>query len=342
MLLFFQGAGRYLQHADGKVVIVDQRIVGEVLAKDAAREVSGKLPGLVGLAVREPFLAAVVRGQLRDGGLGSLEVVQVLCKAQQRDGGPGGLMAALTAKRRGHDVILLEKENRLGGTLNYLEHDCHKGDLMTFKDYLIRQVSKNGVDIRLNTTADKYMLESLHPDYVLCAVGSEPIVPPIPGLAENAMTAKQLASFEGEVGHEVVLIGGGLSGAEMGLSYAELGHHVTIIEMTSKIAAQANHMHGPAIEETMERLKDNLTLLTSTKCVSVKPGAVEVEGPDGQRYDVKGDLIINCLGQRPRSKVAAELAKADVPIFEILGDARELAQVRGAVYGGYFLAMDIR
>lgn len=257
-------------------------------------------------------------------------------------GGPGGLMAALTAKRRGHDVILIEKENRLGGTLNFLEHDCHKGDLMVFKDYLIRQVCKNGVDVRLNTEADKYLIESLHPDYVLCAVGSEPVIPPIPGLRENAMTVKQLAEYKGEVGHDVVLIGGGLTGAEMGLSYAELGHHVTIIEMFPKIAAQANHMHGPAIEETMERLKDNLTLLPSTKCMAVKPGAVEVEGPDGKRYDVKGDMIINCLGQRPRSKVAAELAKADVPMFEILGDARELAQVRGAVHSGYYYALDIR
>ena len=48
-------------------------------------------------------------------------------------GGPGGLTAALTAARRGHEVILLEKEGRMGGTLNYLEHDCHKRDLMKFK-----------------------------------------------------------------------------------------------------------------------------------------------------------------------------------------------------------------
>lgn len=256
-------------------------------------------------------------------------------------GGPGGLMAALTAKLRGHDVILIEKENRLGGTLNYLEHDCHKGDLMTFRDYLIRQVIKSGVDVRLNTEADKYLIETLHPDYVLCAVGSEAVVPPIPGLKENARTAEQISAYTGEIGDRIVLLGGGLTGVEMGLSYAEQGYHVTIIEMMPAVAAQANHIHSPAIFETMERLKDNITCMVNTKCMNVNPDSVEVIGPDGPAT-IPADFIVNALGQLSRSKLAAELAKAKVPMFEIFGDCRELAQVRGAVHSGYYSAMDIR
>lgn len=257
-------------------------------------------------------------------------------------GGPGGLTAALTAARRGHDVTLLEKEGRIGGTLNYLEHDCHKRDLIKFKDFLIRKVIEKGVDVRLNTEATVPLLESLHPDYVLCAVGSEPIVPRIPGLAENSMTAKQLADYTGSIGDRIILIGGGLSGCEMGLSYAEEGKHVTIIEMAPAVASQANHIHGPAIQETLERLKDNITCLTNTKCISVKPGVVEVEDIQGKRYEIEGDRIINALGQRPLSKVAENLRTADVPTFEVLGDCQDLAQVRGAVHGGYYRAMDIR
>ena len=88
------------------------------------------------------------------------------------------------------------------------------------------------------------------------------------------MTAKQLYSYTGKIGDNVVIIGGGLSGTEMGLSYAEEGHHVTVIEMRDKIAVEANHIHGPAIAETIERLKDNITCLTNTKCTAVKPGEV--------------------------------------------------------------------
>ena len=112
--------------------------------------------------------------------------------------------------------------------------------------------------------------------------------------------------------------------------------------MMDKIAVQANHIHGPAIEETMERLKDNITCLTNTKCTAVKPGAVEVIDKDGNPAVIEGDFIINCLGQRPRYKLAEELRKADVPMFETVGDCYELAQVRGAIQSGYFRALDIR
>ena len=257
-------------------------------------------------------------------------------------GGPAGMKAAITAAERGHKVTLMEKENVLGGTVNYLEHDCHKKDLLKFRDYLIRRTYETGVDVMLKTEVTADLLTAVKPDYVICAVGSEPVIPPIPGLKENSMTAKQLYTYKGKIGDRVVIIGGGLSGAEMGLSYAEEGHHVTVIEMMDKIAVQANHIHGPAIAETMERLKDNITCLTNTKCTAVKPGAVEVIDKDGKPAVIEGDFIINCLGQRPRYKLAEELRKADVPMFETVGDCYELAQVRGAIQSGYFRALDIR
>lgn len=257
-------------------------------------------------------------------------------------GGPAGMKAAMTAAQRGHKVTLMEKEKVLGGTVNYLEHDCHKKDLMKFKEYLIRKTYESGVDVMLNTEVTADLLTAVKPDYVICAVGSEPVIPPIPGLAENSMTAKQLYSYTGKIGDNVVIIGGGLSGTEMGLSYAEEGHHVTVIEMRDKIAVEANHIHGPAIAETIERLKDNITCLTNTKCTAVKPGEVEVIDKDGKPAVIKGDFIINCLGQRPRKALVEELRKADVPMFETAGDCYELAQVRGAIQSGYFRALDIR
>ena len=256
-------------------------------------------------------------------------------------GGPGGLSAAYTAWERGHKVTLLEKESRLGGTLNYLEHDCHKGDLLAYRDHMIKKVMSCGIDVRLNTEATVELLNSLAPDVVLCAVGAEPIVPPIPGLKEHSMTAKQLHYYEGKIGERVVIIGGGLSGCEMGLSYARQGHRVTVVEMGPKIAPQANHIHRPAILEVMEELSDNIRCLVNTKCVKVEPNGIEVEDKDGRHF-IEADTIINALGMRPRYELVEQLAKCNAPFFEAFGDCSELAQVRGAVHGGYYRAMNIR
>ena len=256
-------------------------------------------------------------------------------------GGPGGLSAAYTATQRGHKVILLEKEPKLGGTLNYLEHDCHKGDLMVYRDHMISKVLSSDVDVRLNTEATAELLKSLEPEVVLCAVGAEPVVPPIPGLKENSLTAKQLYSYKKELGDRIIIIGGGLSGCEMGLSYADEGHHVTVVEMGPQIASQANHIHRPAILEVMERLSDNISCLVNTKCVSVASNGIEVEDCGGMHF-LEADIIINALGQKPIFNIVEQLAKCDAQVFESFGDCSELSQVRGAVHGGYYRAMSIK
>jgi len=214
--------------------------------------------------------------------------------------------------------------------------------MMRFRDFLINKLYEDGVDVRLNTEATAQLLEQMKPDYVLCAVGSDPIIPRIPGLAEFSLTPQQLIGKAGSEGEHVIIIGGGLSGCEMGLSYAEEGKHVTIIEMQKTLASQANHIHGPAIQETLERLAERMTLLTETTCVSVSEGAVEVKDKDGVTHVVRGDTIINALGLRPRRALVEELRKADVPFFEPIGDCVDLTQVRGAVHNGYYRAMDIR
>ena len=256
-------------------------------------------------------------------------------------GGIGGMSAACTAARRGHEVILLEKEGRLGGSLSNLEHDRYKSDLMRYMAFMISQTLAMEIDVRLNTNANAQIIESFDPDYALCAVGSEPVIPPIPGLAENSITAAQLSSPDMIAGDKVVILGGGLTGCETGLSFAAQGKHVTVIEVLPQVASQANHIHRAAILETMNLYKDYIICLVNAECVSVFPGSVEIEGKDGKRT-VKADLIINALGQRPRSDLVAQLSRCNVPMFEAFGDCVALSQVRGAVHAGYYRAMDIR
>lgn len=255
-------------------------------------------------------------------------------------GGPGGMSAALEAHRRGHEVTIYEKTGALGGTLNYVEGNCFKQDLTAYKNRLIHLVHKRGIPCVLGTEVTAELLDALEPDVVLCAVGADPLLPPIPGLRENAFTPRQVYEQGLRPGGNIVILGGGLTGVEEGLSLAEQGNHVTVIEMSGEAAAEANAIHKPSIHTNLERLRDNITCLLNTKCTEVLPGAVRVTDESGSR-EIPADFILNALGQRPNSETVEALAACRAPFFEAFGDCAELGQLRGAVHGGFYRAIDV-
>lgn len=257
-------------------------------------------------------------------------------------GGPAGMKAALTAAERGHDVTLIEKKDRLGGTLNYLEHDCHKKQLMAFKDHLIYLLGKRKVRILLNTEATVELINRMEPYALILAVGSTINVPSmIPGLLENgAMSCKDIAEHPEKVGQRIVIIGGGLTGCETGLSYAEEGRDVVIVEMTPTIAAQANHMTRPVLLETFDRLKAHISYRTGTSVVRVTPEGVVVNDGTGEEL-IAADTVIYSTGLRPNLSMVTELEQCDAPFIRAIGDCDNVAAARRAIWAGYHAAMDI-
>ena len=142
-------------------------------------------------------------------------------------GGPGGMQAAMTAAQRGHRVILAEQTDRLGGLLKFTDYDTLKSDLRRLKDFLVRQVEKSGVEIRLNTRVMPELVSELHPDALLIAAGSVPVVFPLPGI-ETAQHATTAYTSLDRLGQTVAVMGGGLVGCETALFLAETGRDVTI------------------------------------------------------------------------------------------------------------------
>jgi len=146
------------------------------------------------------------------------------------------MKAAITAAERGHEVILFEKENVLGGTLNYISHDCHKYQLKNFKNHLIDVVKRSKIDVRLGVEATPEMIDEIAPFALILAAGSSIIVPKIPGLLENgALSAKDIEEHPEKVGDKIVVIGGGLTGCETGLHFAEIGKNVVVLEMAATL-----------------------------------------------------------------------------------------------------------
>lgn len=98
-------------------------------------------------------------------------------------GGAAGMFCATELTKKGHDVILFETKDKLGGVLEFTDYSDMKDDLKRYRDYLICQVKKDAhIDLRLNTTATPELLDSLGVDTVVLAAGGSPFIPPSPVL----------------------------------------------------------------------------------------------------------------------------------------------------------------
>ena len=105
-------------------------------------------------------------------------------------GGPGGMEAARVAGLRGHKVTLFEKSDKLGGALNAAGAPSVKDGVGYFREYLIKQMKKEGIEIKLNTEVENTIIEKERPDAVIVATGATPIIPDIPGVRGKSLPLK--------------------------------------------------------------------------------------------------------------------------------------------------------
>ena len=252
-------------------------------------------------------------------------------------GGPGGMQAAITAAQRGHKVILAEKSDSLGGLLKFTDHDTLKSDLKRLKDYLIRQVARSGAELRLNTAVTPELVAEIGPDALLIAAGSTPVVFPLPGI-ETAQHATTAYTNLDALGQTVAVMGGGLVGCETALFLAETGRDVTIIEMQSEVAPDANWMHRVAM---LQRFAETpkLHIRTGLRCTAVTPDGVETQDADGNTVLVPAESKIYAFGQR--AVPVTELMGLDVPVIRVIGDCHRVGKTNGAIFDGYHAAMDL-
>jgi 2,4-dienoyl-CoA reductase-like NADH-dependent reductase (Old Yellow Enzyme family)/thioredoxin reductase len=254
-------------------------------------------------------------------------------------GGVAGMQAAITANGRGHAVTLAEKSGVLGGILSFADHDVYKTDLRAFKDVLIREVHAKGITVLLGTEVTPRFLRDFKPEVLILAVGSAPLVPPIPGI-EHALDALTLYDNLDKVGNRVVIIGGGLVGCETGLHLAATGHEVTIVEMLARIAPEVFSMPRAALLDEMER--QGIRQILGHRCTEILPDAVRLVDEQGGETVLEADTICCSVGMKACTETAAMLKSAvpDVPVFEI-GDCDSVGKVVNATEAAYRVALGI-
>lgn len=253
-------------------------------------------------------------------------------------GGVGGLQAAITCAQRGHKAVLVEKSDRLGGTMNFTDVDEDKVDIRNFKNLLIREAMECGTDIRLNTTMTKELLEEVKPDVVILAVGGKLVPAPIEGV-ENARDVMAAYYDLDNVGKKVVMVGSGLTACEVALHLANNGRDVTVLCRRDMMAYETFGYYRNALLDAMDAR--GIHQMLKTKTLSIAKDGVMVE-KDGETFLVPADTVIYSTGIRPNAALVEELTAlaGEIPV-KVIGDALASGKMGDAVRGGYMAAMEI-
>jgi 2,4-dienoyl-CoA reductase-like NADH-dependent reductase (Old Yellow Enzyme family)/NADPH-dependent 2,4-dienoyl-CoA reductase/sulfur reductase-like enzyme len=286
-------------------------------------------------------------------------------------GGPGGMEATRRLRELGHRVTLIERGERLGGTLRFAALAYEPNERLL--NWLVQEAGESGAEIRLGTEATQALLSSLAPDAVIVATGAVRSMPAIPGshqdhvlsgddlrkmmFGESSDDLKRKTSLFTRLATKV----GAATGASANIdlvrkathAWMPLGERVVIIggELVGIELAEFLHERGRKVTvvDDAPRFGAGLTLLRRMRLlqelgehgVRLAPGAQNITiGADAVTWtDGKGtaqqapcDTVIVAKGATGDTRLADELRAAGHAV-EVIGDANGVGYIEGAMWG---------
>ncbi len=260
--------------------------------------------------------------------------------------GPAGMEAAYIAARRGHNVVLVDKQDQPGGQLRIASVPPAKQELTRVIKYQFSRLAEAGVDVRMGV---ELTAEDIQRDFagyeVVLAYGAEPIVPGFMTGFKQVMTADDLLAGRAFPGKKIVIVGGGSVGCETADYLAPLvndlapsNRDVTLIEMTRTLAANEG---GAGRAVLVTRILDKgVHVLTEAKLTGVTEDTISYE-KDGEEHVIEGaDTLVLALGYRPNTALADALTEAGFACH-VLGDSKQCGNLRDAIEAGYKAACEL-
>lgn len=256
-------------------------------------------------------------------------------------GGPGGMQAARTLTERGHDVVLYEKSNELGGRLAEASSMWVKEGFRRYKDYAVRKTMECGAQIHLGTMATAETVKAEAPDALIIAAGAEELRPPIKGIdGSNVVSVVDVDRGTVATGQKVVICGAGMSGAECGMCLGKEGKEVTIVDMAAENSLYKN-LKGFTLPIFKKYLSDyNVKALYETKVKEITDKGVLIETADGEEKLLEADTVIIALGLRPNRQMIDEL-NSIVPETYIIGDSKKIGIIGDATNSAWRASIEI-
>ena len=211
-------------------------------------------------------------------------------------GGIGGMEAARVLKLRGHDPVIYEKNNVLGGTFIPASAESYKGKLRELLAWYRRQMKELDVEVHLGKEIDS--VEKFGDAPVIIATGSVPrVMKNIPGHERMIEACDYLNGRD--VGERVVVIGGGLTGSEIAYELALQGKRPVIVEMKNDLVAQKGVClaNSSYLREWFEL--HEVPVYLETKLKEVKEHSVICTDKTGKEIEIPCDSVIGSVGYLP-------------------------------------------
>lgn len=247
-------------------------------------------------------------------------------------GGIGGMEAARVLKERGHEPVIYEESDHLGGAFVAASAESYKGKLRDLLKWYEHQMKELGIEIHLNSR-----IEDLNPFAdldVIIATGAKPRLLKVPG-ADKAIEATEYLLKKKDAGEIVAIIGGGLTGCEIAYELALSGKKPIIIEMKDDLISQKGVClaNSSYLRDWFKLNKTPTYLETTLK--EIKDGSVICE-KDGSEFEIKCDSVITSVGYIPNPINGDSKGKV-----QVIGDADKVGNLRSVIWGAFEAASRI-
>ena len=245
-------------------------------------------------------------------------------------GGIGGMEAARVLKLRGHNPIIYEKSDKLGGTFIPASNESYKGKLRALLTWYRYQMEKLGIEIKYHSEIKS--IDNFKGEPVIIATGSKARILNVPGKEKMIEACDYLNGKE--VGKTVAVIGGGLTGSEIAYELELQGKKPIIIEMKDDLIAQKGVClaNSSYLREYFAYKK--VPVYLSTKLKEVKDGSIIVTSEKGDE-EIKVDSVISSTGYIP-----TPIVSKGKNVY-LVGDCLQVGNLRSVIWRAYEVAMKI-
>lgn len=249
-------------------------------------------------------------------------------------GGPAGMSAAKYLAKKGHNVTLFEKENKLGGQLNVAKVPPYKQEIGKVIEYLENDLKKYNVKVHLNKKISLQEIKEMPYDKIVIATGSKPAKINLDADI-NPYTAIEVLEGNIPKGRDIAIIGGGLTGLETAEYLAEKGKKVTVLEMKEEVGEGIYPMVKKLILNRLKELK--VDIITNALIKEISGGKLMYTSKDTYKV-VKVEDVVLAVGNLPDTEFE-ELKNENRYYF--IGDCKTVASAVEAIRDGAELSLII-